>query len=84
MPPPPPKKINPLVEKIFFHEKSLGNDIPCKLSKSGVPTPSEREISQNWSDVFFYNLYKLDYTRGARVAPEGGAGDRKYAESERA
>ena len=36
MPPPPPKKINPLVEKIFFHEKSLGNDIPCKLSKSEV------------------------------------------------
>ena len=42
MPPPPRKKITPLVEKIFFHEKSLGNDIPCKLSKSVVPTPSER------------------------------------------
>ncbi len=37
-----PEKISPLVEKIFVHEISLGNDIPWKLSKSGVPTPSER------------------------------------------
>ena len=37
-----PEKNNPLVEKNIFHEKSVGNNIPCKLSKSGVPTPSER------------------------------------------
>ena len=38
---PPPKKINPCVEKIFFLEKSLGNDFPCNLSKYELPTPSE-------------------------------------------
>ena len=52
-PPPPWKKITPWPRKIFFHEKSLGNHIPYKLSKYGVPTPSELRDISILSFVFF-------------------------------
>ncbi len=53
--PHPRKKSATWSRKIFFHEKSLGNDIPCKLSKSGVPTPSER-----W-DISISSFVKFGY-----------------------
>ena len=58
-PPPPRKKSTPWSRKIFFHEKSLGNDIPCKLSKSEVLRLSERWDTSILRILFFSGKKKV-------------------------